>query len=343
MDDLSINQSSFTTRKEKKVPLVGKYLRKVKKLSRSGKIFVGVVLAHMVFQMVIALINLIPQIITDETVCNSVSQCDFTYETSWFVFMAGSFFMFHFGIDGVLEANFFEFGAFMIVCTLETLFALSPLITDPKSVDLYDYITIAVTVACEITYFILLYPIYQEYSWKFFKKVGGDPKFRALYKRFQQFKALLKIDFFWAIVLLITDGFFSPLVSPKYFSVFNLMIDIMSAATVVVTVIVGYFAIKREERHLSFLFFFLLLGQPAYIIGKTIEITRTSTVSSYGQNYGLFFFSAFFAIIFHMFLVIWTILCFRNFNKGLKNFAYLKKQPTRISSVDPETQKLLYG
>jgi len=206
--------------------------------------------------------------------------------------------------------------------------------------NIYDYITTITILACELAYCVLIFPIYNDYSWKFFKKVGSDVHFRAMYRRYQMFKAFMKFDLLFGFIILVSCGIFSPFFT-KDWETTNLVLDISILIVAFIVFIFGFFGVKRERVSMMFAFFVFSICQPVYIIYKFKQFLEAS--SGY-QVYLQFFLPAIAAIIVRVSCVIVGALCIRNFGKGIKGKEFLKQAKiVDRDSLDEETKKLLYS
>lgn len=73
---------------------------------------------------------------------------------------------------------------------IQTLFSTS---------QLYPYL-IAISVILGISlvgFSYLAYKLYLEFGWKIYKKIGADPEMKSMYRTYQIFLMVLKLDFFF--------------------------------------------------------------------------------------------------------------------------------------------------
>ena len=78
----------------------------------------------------------------------------------------------------VFAANLPELISFLSSSTLLAAPALIALIVPTKSgKDVFEYILIITILVGQLIYFILIFPVYNEYKWEIFKRVGTDPSF----------------------------------------------------------------------------------------------------------------------------------------------------------------------
>jgi hypothetical protein len=92
----------------------------------------------------------------------------------------------------------------------------------------------------EFIYLIVIYPVYKEYKWEFFKRVGSDPEFISMYRNVQRWKATMKLDLLMGLILFIDSGIFS-----KIDHIIDIILTIFfSLIIVVIFQWLGYFAVS---------------------------------------------------------------------------------------------------
>jgi len=257
-----------------------------------------------------------------------------TFEMYSLVFIVASLFMLHFGIDAITASNLYELVAFMAVTTLMLGYGILKFFVTEK--DIFDFVLITTVFVSEILYIILVYPIYRNYRWIFFKKVGGDTKFREMYQRWQQYKSILKFDLLFGILILITSGLFTQInftaeqLDTKH-EIMDLLLNLGTCLITVAVFVCGFFGVKKEIKSMMTAFFVLCTTEPIYIGFKLYDLRGD-------QNFAQFVVFAFLALVCRVTVVVFAVLCFKNFSKGLKNFEYLKqdKQQSFIRVEDDE-------
>ncbi|KAJ3026389.1 hypothetical protein HDV00_011974, partial [Rhizophlyctis rosea] len=164
-----------------------------------------------------------------------------------------------------------------------------------------------------VIFMFFAFKLYLEFGWKIYKKIGADPKMRNIYRVYQIFLMLLKLDIFFIfgfgiqfIVLVINQN------DPEF---------ALTIAALPITMIILLFAVygvRRESKIIMSLFCVGLGLALAYFIFKLARIWQRKDLPQYRdtKNYLTFFASLSLAVVLGS--LINAVLCMRNFGKGLR-------------------------
>jgi len=102
----------------------------------------------------------------------------------------------------------------------------------------------------------------------------------ALFRLYQVFLTLLKIDIQFAISLLLMSGFFliTPLYPPSFLGIVLMVLTVVRA-------VCGWYGITHEHRGLVAFFLVLMPLEPAYIIYEIVTLLDPAVHSLYDCSY----------------------------------------------------------
>eukprot|EP01091_Cochliopodium_minus_P020361 TRINITY_DN8872_c0_g1_i1.p1 TRINITY_DN8872_c0_g1~~TRINITY_DN8872_c0_g1_i1.p1 ORF type:complete len:317 (+),score=48.74 TRINITY_DN8872_c0_g1_i1:39-989(+) len=169
-------------------------------------------------------------------------------------------------IDSVLVENKFEFAVFLVTSTLVMGYSGFQFYTMGSdrltAVPLARFI---VSICFGVINYILGYIVYQDFGWRMYRKIGADFNLVSMYKNYQIFVSLLKMDFLFNIVGVCSFGLF-------LFEDWEWIILIVSLLVTFGWIILGWLG-SRKENKLAFIFFFLFsLVEPVYIISRAAYV-----------------------------------------------------------------------
>jgi len=210
----------------------------------------------------------------------------------------------------------------MVCAILITLYGIWRFV-EPGAREVIDWILLISVVTFQAVYFLLAFPLYQDYSWRLYRKVGSDKKFRGIYKNYLIYLGLLKFDFMFSVINIVVSG------AAVLQHMLWLSIDLSNLVVQIAFLIMGWQAMSRESNVLGIIFFVLMPFGPAYIIYFFLELHIQNFL---GQTYDkkalsiVFIVTGSCALVLRLTLLPFAIIAFRSFGLGLKNLEFLKKQ-----------------
>jgi len=156
----------------------------------------------------------------------------------------------------------------------------------------------------------LAFSVYRSFGWKIFRKIGALPEMIQFYRTYQIAVSLLKFDLQFGVNLVTLAGFF-------LFSGYELIIDISAFVITIIWAILGWISLRHELRAGMFVFWLLAFVQPAYIIYNIVDY-QIDGISADSNFVPVIYFVMGLSLICRAMVLIWTIICYRNFGNGLK-------------------------
>ena len=175
-------------------------------------------------------------------------------------------------------------------------------------------IGVTVVLGVGVVFFgFLAFKLYLEFGWQIYKKIGADPKMKSMYRSYQIFLTILKLDFFFFLAFSIQ--FVVLVLNP---SDAEFTVTIIALPVTIVVLFLAVYGLKREDRVVMSMFMFGCVLAVAYFIFKLVRMydVMQSGKYMYSRNYLTFFASL------SLFCVVVTfinaVVCFMNFGKGLQ-------------------------
>ncbi|KAF9428776.1 hypothetical protein BGZ94_001096 [Podila epigama] len=168
---------------------------------------------------------------------------------------------------------------------------------------------------CAVTW--LGYQLFQEFGWKIYKKIGADPNMKIMYRAYQIYLVLIKVDLFFFVGFSIQFIYLTLTkrdADPEYW------VTIVVLPITVAILYVAVYAVRHESRRWMTAFIVAMHGGVAYFIFKVVRM-YVGDEDQKKKYYGVKYFLTLFATL-CLITILATIfnaaVCFRNFGKGLK-------------------------
>ncbi|KAG0039784.1 hypothetical protein BGZ82_006806 [Podila clonocystis] len=168
---------------------------------------------------------------------------------------------------------------------------------------------------CLVTW--LAYQLFQEFGWKIYKKIGADPNMKKMYRAYQIYLVLIKIDLFFFVGFSIQFIFLTlakQTNDPEYW------VTIFFLPATLLILMVAVYAVRHESRRWMAFFLTTMLAGVGYFIFKVVRMYRGTQIKM-EQYIGINKFLTLFAAL-CLITILATIanaaVCYRNFGKGLK-------------------------
>ncbi|KAF9134994.1 hypothetical protein BGW39_005086 [Mortierella sp. 14UC] len=166
---------------------------------------------------------------------------------------------------------------------------------------------------CLITW--LAYRLFQEFGWKIYKKIGADPNIKKMYRAYQIYLVLIKVDLFFFVGFSIQFIYLTLTRrnnDPEYwFTIIILPITLPILYTAI-------YAVRHESRKWMAAFLTAMLGGVIYFIYKIVRMYVGEKVPIYaGVNRFLTLFASL-CLVTILLTIANAAICYLNFGRGLK-------------------------
>ncbi|KAG0210739.1 hypothetical protein BGX28_009014 [Mortierella sp. GBA30] len=166
---------------------------------------------------------------------------------------------------------------------------------------------------CLVTW--LAYQLFQEFGWKIYKKIGADPHMKKMYRAYQIYLVLIKVDLFFFVGFSIQFIYLTLTrrgQDPEYW------LTIIVLPLTIVILYIAVYAVRHESRKWMATFLTAMLAGVVYFIFKVVRMYVGVKKENYkGVNRFLTLFAAL-CLVTILVTIMNAIICLRNFGKGLK-------------------------
>jgi len=228
-------------------------------------------------------------------------------------------FLLYFAIDGVVNENKFALVGFIVATLVECFYVIYQFIKKPTERKQHTVLArFVIVLALTSINLFLSWIVLKSFGWKLYKKVGADSVLVAMYKTYQKFTTVLRIDLLAQVLLALMAGIYiftedqqGFIQGPEF------IVDVIAVVLNFGWVVLGWQAIRRENIPLLWAFITTALVAPVYIIVKGVLLRDKF---AHGDSFYLIpiIIVGVFTVITRISVLIWTFLTWRNFGQGLK-------------------------
>ncbi|KAF9960790.1 hypothetical protein BGZ72_005955 [Mortierella alpina] len=166
---------------------------------------------------------------------------------------------------------------------------------------------------CIVTW--LAYQLFQEFGWKIYKKIGADPNMKKMYRAYQIYLVLIKVDLFFFVgfsIQFIYLTLFKRTADPEYW------ITIMVLPLTIVILYIAVYAVRHESRKWMITFLVAMHCGVLYFVFKVVRMYVGDRVMNYEGVRNFLMLFATLCLMTILATIANAAVCYRNFGKGLK-------------------------
>ncbi|KAK3812248.1 MAG: hypothetical protein J3Q66DRAFT_349874 [Benniella sp.] len=177
---------------------------------------------------------------------------------------------------------------------------------------LYIVIAVIAVTQCVITW--LSYQLFQEFGWKIYKKIGADPRTKKMYRAYQIYLVLIKVDLFFFVGFSIQFIYLTLTNSsdPEYW------LTIIVTPLTPLILYIAFYAVRHESRNWMTTFIVAMLCGVVYFVFKVVRMYYGNNTNKYKDVKKFLTLFATLCLITILLTIANAAVCYRNFGKGLK-------------------------
>jgi hypothetical protein len=228
-----------------------------------------------------------------------------------FVYLFIYLFLGYFGLEGVIEENPLQLFSFILANIILAFFASVGFINENLT-PIY-YVQFSIVIFLVLLNLVLAFFVYRTFGWKIYKRVGADVNMLRMYKTYQYFVSVLKMDLFLLILGVSMIGLFLFEGYELYLDIGFILLSIFWAAYTI-------FIVRTEYGSGMVLFFGFAVVEPTYIIAKYIIVSIIDTQKYTRDDVVPVLILGFFALCCRAVLIVLGFLVTKNFGNGLREY-----------------------
>ncbi|KAG0372931.1 hypothetical protein BGX24_012390 [Mortierella sp. AD032] len=185
------------------------------------------------------------------------------------------------------------------------------------STSLVPYLAAVVVVIgltqCAVTW--LAYQLFQEFGWKIYKKIGADPRMKKMYRAYQIYLVLIKVDMFFFIGFSIQFIYLTltkDTTDPEYW------LTIIVLPLTIPILYIAIYAVRHESRKWMTAFIVAMHCAVAYFVFKVVRMYVGNKTKNYDGVSNFLTLFASLCLVTILLTIANAAVCYRNFGKGLK-------------------------
>ncbi|KAF8943374.1 hypothetical protein BGZ47_005492 [Haplosporangium gracile] len=166
---------------------------------------------------------------------------------------------------------------------------------------------------CLVTW--LAYRLFQEFGWKIYKKIGADPNIKKMYRAYQIYLVLIKVDLFFFVGFSIQFIYLTLTRrsnDPEYW------LTIIILPVTIPILYIAIYAVRHESRKWMAVFLTTMLAGVVYFIYKIVRMYYGEKVPIYAGVYRFLTLFASLCLVAILLTIVNAAICYLNFGRGLK-------------------------